>query len=105
MMWFLGLDIGFDQGFWVLGRLRTAGAAAFGLILLSGNPKPIIMGLCYSGVMKIDAALNESWDPSADFSVHGGGLHPWLADQDINTVIDMSDEEVKQAKERYENNS
>jgi hypothetical protein len=54
--------------------------------------------------MKIDAALNES-DPSADFSVHGGGLHPWLADQDINTVIDMSDEEVKQAKERYENNS
>jgi hypothetical protein len=55
--------------------------------------------------MKIDAALNESWDPSADFSVHGGGLQPWLADQDINTVIDMSDEEVKQAKERYENNS
>jgi hypothetical protein len=105
MMWFLGIEIGFHQGFWVLGRLRTAGAAWFALVLLSGNPKPIIMGLCYSGVMKIDAALNESWDPSADFSVHGGGLHPWLADQDINTVIDMSDEEVKQAKERYENNS
>jgi hypothetical protein len=55
--------------------------------------------------MKITAAVNDPWDPSADFSVHGGGLHPWLADQDINTVIDMSDEEVKQAKERYENNS
>jgi hypothetical protein len=55
--------------------------------------------------MKIDVAANEPWDPEADFSVHGDGLHPWLADQDINTVIDMSDEEVKQAKERYENHS
>jgi hypothetical protein len=50
MMWFLGIDIGFHQGFWVLGRLRTAGAAAFALVSLSVNPKPIIMGLCYSGV-------------------------------------------------------
>jgi ATP-dependent exoDNAse (exonuclease V) beta subunit len=38
-------------------------------------------------------AANEPWDPNADFSVAGGGLHPWLADLDINTVIDMSDEE------------
>jgi len=50
MMWFLGFEIGFDQGFWVLVRFCKAGAAAIGLILLSGNPKPIIMGLCYSGV-------------------------------------------------------
>jgi hypothetical protein len=50
MMWFLGLDIGFDQGFWVLGRLRTAGAAWIALVSLSVNPKPIIMGLCYSWV-------------------------------------------------------
>jgi len=55
--------------------------------------------------MKTTAAANEAWDPNADFSVHGGGLHPWLADLDINTAINMSDEEVKQAKERYENNS
>ena len=55
--------------------------------------------------MKIDAALNESWDPSADFSVLGGGLHPWLADLDINTVSDMSDAEAERKKERYENNS
>mgnify|MGYP000444894485 CR=1 FL=1 len=40
-----------------------------------------------------------------DQGFHGGGLHPWLANLDINAVIDMSDEEVKQAKERYENNS
>jgi hypothetical protein len=50
MMWFLGLDIGFDQGFWVFGRLPTALAAQIALCLLSVNPKPIIMGLCYSGV-------------------------------------------------------
>ena len=50
MMWFLGFDIGFDQGFSVFGRLRTAGAAWISLVLLSVNPKPIIMGLCYSGV-------------------------------------------------------
>jgi hypothetical protein len=49
-MWFLGIEIGFHQGFWVLGRLRTVGAAWFALVLLSGNPKPIIMGLCYSWV-------------------------------------------------------
>jgi len=52
--------------------------------------------------MKIDVAANESWDPEVDFSVRGGGLHPWLADLDINTVIAMSDEE---ARKRYENNS
>ena len=55
--------------------------------------------------MKTTVAANESWDPNADFSVRGGGLHPWLADLDINRVIDMSDAEVKAAKERYENNS
>lgn len=104
MMWFLGFDIGFDQGFWVLGRLRTAGAAWIALVLLSVNPKPIIMGLCYSGVMKIDVAANEPWDPNADFSVRGGGLHPWLANLDINAVIDMSDEEAERKMERHENN-
>ena len=50
MMWFLDFEMGFDQGFWVLGRLRTARAALIALYLLSGNPKPIIMGLCYSWV-------------------------------------------------------
>jgi hypothetical protein len=50
MMWFLGIDIGFDQGFSVFGRLRTAGAAWITLVLWCGNPKPIIMGLCYSWV-------------------------------------------------------
>jgi hypothetical protein len=49
-MWFLGFAIGFDQGFWVLVRFRTAVAAAIGLIKLGVNSKPIIMGLCYSGV-------------------------------------------------------
>ena len=55
--------------------------------------------------MKTTFDANESWEPEADFSVNGGGLHPWLADLDINTVIDMNDEEVKAAKERYENHS
>jgi len=55
--------------------------------------------------MKIDAALNESWDPEADFSVRGGGLHQWLADLDINTVIDMNDEVAEKKRERYENHS
>jgi hypothetical protein len=50
MMWFLGIEIGFHQGFWVFGWLRTGRAAWFALVLLSGNPKPIIMGLRYSGV-------------------------------------------------------
>ena len=59
MMWFLGFDIGFDQGFWVLGRLLAAGTAAFGFILLSGNPKPIIMGLCYSGFMKTTVEIRD----------------------------------------------
>jgi len=54
--------------------------------------------------MKSNAGANEPWDPNADFSVVGSGLHPWLADLNINTVIDMSDEDVEQAKERYENN-
>jgi hypothetical protein len=48
---------------------------------------------------------NETWDPNADFSVRGGGLHPWLADLDINTVIYMNDEEAVKERERYENNS
>jgi len=52
--------------------------------------------------MKTTAAANKPWDPEADLSVTGDGLHPWLADLDINTVIDMSDEE---AKGRYENHS
>ena len=55
--------------------------------------------------MKTNAAADESWDPNADFSVRGGGLHPWLADLDINTVIDMSDAEAERKKERYENDS
>jgi hypothetical protein len=55
--------------------------------------------------MKTNVAANEPWDPNADFSVCGGGLHPWLAHLDVNTVINMSEEEVEQAKERYENNS
>jgi len=50
MMWFLNFEMGFDQGFWDLDRSRTARAALIALYLLSGNPKPIIMGLCYSGV-------------------------------------------------------
>jgi hypothetical protein len=50
MMWFFDPDIGFHQGFWVLVRLPTAGAAFVGLALLSLYLKPIIMGLCYSGV-------------------------------------------------------
>jgi hypothetical protein len=50
MVWFWGLEIGFDQGFWVLGRLPTALAAQIALVLLIVNQKPIIMGLCYSGV-------------------------------------------------------
>jgi hypothetical protein len=63
------------------------------------------MGLCYSRVMKTTVAVNEPWDPNADFSVNGGGLHPWLVHLDVNTVINMSDEEVELAKVRYENNS
>ena len=54
--------------------------------------------------MKRIAAAKEPWDPNADFSVAGGGLHPWLADLDINTVIDMSDAEAEEAKRNYENN-
>jgi hypothetical protein len=54
--------------------------------------------------MKIDVAANEPWDPNADFSVRGGGLHPWLANLDINAVIDMSDEEAERKMERHENN-
>jgi hypothetical protein len=50
MVWFFGFDIGFNQGFWVLGRLHTAGAAFVEVVLWCGNPKPIIMGLCYSWV-------------------------------------------------------
>jgi hypothetical protein len=55
--------------------------------------------------MKTTVAVNEPWDPNADFSVNGGGLHPWLVHLDVNTVINMSDEEVELAKVRYENNS
>jgi len=47
----------------------------------------------------------ETWDPNADFSVAGGGLCPWLAHLDVNTVINMSDEEVEQVKVRYEDDS
>ena len=136
-MWFLGLDIGFDQGFWAFGRFYTVRAARIPLYLLSGNPKPIIMGLCYFGVMKttveiedqlfadlkaecarhgmslksaLEKALhtqlremraNAPWDPYADFSVDGGGVHPWLAHLDMNTVINMSDEEVEEAKRAW----
>jgi hypothetical protein len=55
--------------------------------------------------MKTNTRANQAWDPNADFSVAGGGLHPWLADLDINTVIDMSDAEAERKKERYEDNS
>ena len=55
--------------------------------------------------METNNRANEPWDPNADFSVRGGGLHPWLADLDINTVIDMCDEETENERERYENNS
>jgi hypothetical protein len=54
--------------------------------------------------MKTNNCATEPWDPNADFSVAGGGLHPWLADLDINTVIDMSDAEAEEAKRNYENN-
>lgn len=59
MMWFLGLDIGFDQGFWVFGRFYTVRAARIPLYLLSGNPKPIIMGLCYFGGMKTTVEIRD----------------------------------------------
>ena len=55
--------------------------------------------------MKTNNCATETWDPNADFSVAGGGLNAWLADLDINTVIDMSDEEAKEAKRNYEDNS
>ena len=55
--------------------------------------------------MKTHNCATEPWDPNADFSVAGGGLHPWLAHLDINTVIDMSDAEAERKRERYENNS
>ena len=58
-MWFLGLDIGFDQGFWVFGRFNTVRAARIPLYLLSGNPKPIIMGLCYFGGMKTTVEIRD----------------------------------------------
>lgn len=86
-------------------RFHTAWAAAIGLIKLGVNQNPYLWVYVILGLMKIDVAANESWDPEADFSVRGGGLHQWLADLDINTVIDMNDEEVKAAKERYENHS
>ena len=54
--------------------------------------------------MKTNNLANETWDPKTDFSVAGGGLQPWLADLDINTVIDMRDAEVEEAKRNYENN-
>lgn len=55
--------------------------------------------------MKTNICATEPWNPNADFSVAGGGLHPWLADLDINTVIGMSDEEAEKEKDRYENDS
>ena len=55
--------------------------------------------------MNIHNCATDPWDPNADFSVAGGGLHPWLAHLDINTVIDMSDAEAERKRERYENNS
>ena len=59
MMWFLGPDIGFDQVFWVFDRLHTALAALAGAFSLGGNPKPIIMGLCYSAVMKTTVEIRD----------------------------------------------
>ena len=63
------------------------------------------MGLCYSLVMNAVPTAIEPWDPDADFSISGGGIHPWLADLDINTLINMSDNEAEKAKDHYENNS
>ena len=63
------------------------------------------MGLCYFGLMRTNSAAKEPWDPNADFSVAGGGLHQWLADLDLNIVIDMSDAEAEEAKKNYEDNS
>jgi hypothetical protein len=54
--------------------------------------------------MKRNAAANELWDPNADFSVGGIGVHPWLADLNINTIIDMSDDESEKVK-KNENDS
>jgi len=44
---------------------------------------------------------NAPWNPYADFSVDGGGVHPWLAHLDMNTIINMSDEEVEEAKRAW----
>ena len=55
--------------------------------------------------MKTNNPANEPWDPYADFSVAGGGLHPWLRGLDINTVIDMGDAEAEEMKRNHENNS
>jgi hypothetical protein len=69
MMWFLGSDIGFDQGFWVFGRFYTVRAARIPLYLLSGNPKPIIMGLCYFGFMKTTVEIRRSVNGGSKRSV------------------------------------
>ena len=54
--------------------------------------------------MKTNTEAKGLWDPNADFSVAGNGLHPWLEDLEINTVIDLSDAEAEEAKKNYENN-
>jgi len=48
MMWFLGFDIGFHQGFWVFGWFCGQVETFLELPDRWVNPKPIIMGLCYS---------------------------------------------------------
>ena len=43
-MWFLDFEMGFDQGFWVLGRLYTVGASFVALVLLRVNPDIFTVG-------------------------------------------------------------
>lgn len=54
--------------------------------------------------MKTTVGAKEPWDPNADFSVNGGGLHPWLAHLDINTINNLSDDESEKVKQN-ENDS
>lgn len=59
MMWFLGPDIGFDQGFWVFGWFCGKNRTFLELPDRLVNPKPIIMGLCYFGVMKTTVEIRD----------------------------------------------
>ena len=56
-MWFLGFEIGFDQGFWVLVRFCKAGAAAIGLIKVGVSQNPYLWVYVILGFMKIDVEI------------------------------------------------